>query len=311
MFTFHKPKVFRSGSGCCICKAKSSSSRFTDSKRYEHVFERCFDLSAEENDRTGEICNACVLLVKRFLKLPEGSTRNWNHVVDARSGPGIKSLARKKSVARNSSAARSNTPDLQIDSTPEKVLKKKHVYKSKKKQAAPVRQRNPSFQGLAVSDFLDTTLWAKEKICCGTIFRGPFGETVIDARFLTPCSNRNNSNSAMRCLKSEMEMEAAKRLHEVTPEVKTASGHNTQELVTATTKVVTTPVVDVDDEGFFDKNVASPLSAASSSRSVSGASESGTTSPPPNVEEEEEDLKTLMEMEEDSEEEIDDVEEAT
>ena len=91
-------------------------------------------------------------------------------------------------------------------------------------------------------------------------------------------------------------MEAAKRLHEVTPEVKTASGHNTQELVT--TKVVTTPVVDVDDEGFFDKNVASPLSAASSSRSVSGASESGTTSPPPNVEEEEEDLKTLMEMEE-------------
>ena len=35
-------------------------------------------------EREGEICNACVLLVKRWRKLPEGSTRNWAHVVDAR-----------------------------------------------------------------------------------------------------------------------------------------------------------------------------------------------------------------------------------
>ncbi len=28
----------------------------------------------------------------------------------------------------------------------------------------------------------------REKICCGTIFRGPFGEVVIDARFITPCA---------------------------------------------------------------------------------------------------------------------------
>ena len=51
----------------------------------------------------------------------------------------------------------------------------------------------------------------REKICCGTIFRGPFGETVIDSRFLTPCSNRNDGlKSGLRCLTSEME--AAKRL---------------------------------------------------------------------------------------------------
>ena len=66
------------------------SSRFTDSKRYEASFDRCFDLAGER--RAGEICNACVLLVKRFMKLPSGTLRNWNHVVDARSGPGIKSL---------------------------------------------------------------------------------------------------------------------------------------------------------------------------------------------------------------------------
>ena len=70
------------------------SSRFTDSKRYESCFDRCFDLDGER--RVGEICNACVLLVKRFMKLPTGTLKNWNHVVDARSGPGIKSVVRSK-----------------------------------------------------------------------------------------------------------------------------------------------------------------------------------------------------------------------
>lgn len=311
MFTFHKPKVFRSVSGCCICKAKSSSSRFTDSKRYEHVFERCFDLSAEENDRSGEICNACVLLVKRFLKLPEGSTRNWNHVVDARSGPGIKSLAKKKSGhARNGNNGRS-TPDNtlnQLDSmTPEKVLKKKHVYRSKNKRtpaAAPIRQRTPSSASLAVSEFLDSNLWTREKICCGTIFRGPFGETVVDVSFLTPCSGRTTGSNGLRCLTSEME--AAKRLSE---EVASAAQQHAE--VATATKVAAGDAAD--DEGFFDKNVASPSESSLSARSdvCSGASESGTTSPPPNVEEEEEEEEEMMEEDEESEEEIDDVEEAT
>ena len=77
-----------------------------------------------------------------------------------RSGPGIKSLAKKKSVAK-SLGGRSTPDQAAVDCTPEKLLKKKHVYKSKKKQAAPVRQRNPSNASLAVSDFLDMTLWEK------------------------------------------------------------------------------------------------------------------------------------------------------
>ena len=76
MSSFHKPKVYRSPTGCCICKAKSSSSRFTDSKKYEEDFFKCFDLAER---RTGEICNACVLLVKRFKKM-SNPTRHWNHV---------------------------------------------------------------------------------------------------------------------------------------------------------------------------------------------------------------------------------------
>merc|ERR1712243_187217 len=72
--------------GCCICKAKSSSSRFTDSDKNEDEFENCFHLESEE--RRGDICNACVLIVKRWRQLPLGTSKNWAHVVDARAGPG-------------------------------------------------------------------------------------------------------------------------------------------------------------------------------------------------------------------------------
>lgn len=82
MFSFHKPKIYRSALGCCICRAKSSSSRFTDSKKYEPEFARCFRI-VEEDRRSGEICNACVLLVKRWKKLPPGTTRDWHHVSPA------------------------------------------------------------------------------------------------------------------------------------------------------------------------------------------------------------------------------------
>ncbi|KAH8387572.1 hypothetical protein KR093_008002, partial [Drosophila rubida] len=93
MFNFHKPRVYRSTDGCCICRAKSSSSRFTASRKYEKESMQCFNL---HEPRNGEICNACVLLVKRYKRLPAGSKRHWGHVVDARAGPGTKSLAKHK-----------------------------------------------------------------------------------------------------------------------------------------------------------------------------------------------------------------------
>jgi len=85
MTTFHRPKLFRSGAGCCICKAKSSSSRFTLSAKYEGDFRRCFKLSSL---RSGDLCNACVLIVKRWRKLPRSTKKDWAHIVDAKGGPG-------------------------------------------------------------------------------------------------------------------------------------------------------------------------------------------------------------------------------
>lgn len=118
MFSFHKPKVYRSTTGCCICKAKSSSSRFTDSKKYEDDFMECFNLKER---RSGEICNACVLLVKRWKKLPKGTDRNWHHVVDARAGPGTKSLTKFKSKKLKKNP-------LNPDKPMKEKIKKKHRY---------------------------------------------------------------------------------------------------------------------------------------------------------------------------------------
>ena len=50
----------------------------------------------------GEICNACVLLVKRWKKLPKNTKRDWSHVVDARAGPGTKSFVKQKKKDDNS-----------------------------------------------------------------------------------------------------------------------------------------------------------------------------------------------------------------
>ena len=121
MFSFHKPKIYRSINGCCICKAKSSSSRFTDSKKYEPEFEKCFRTIER---RSGEICNACVLLVKRWKKLPPGTQRDWRHVVDARAGPGTKSVKSngKSNASSNINYTGARNSSLKKLSKPKKTL---------------------------------------------------------------------------------------------------------------------------------------------------------------------------------------------
>ncbi|CAD7688648.1 unnamed protein product [Nyctereutes procyonoides] len=72
-FGFHKPKMYQSIEGCCICRAN------------------CFEL---HEIHSGGTCNAHVLLVKRWKK-KEG---NWNYVVGARAGPSLKATLTPKKV---------------------------------------------------------------------------------------------------------------------------------------------------------------------------------------------------------------------
>ncbi|XP_022916437.1 SIN3-HDAC complex-associated factor [Onthophagus taurus] len=227
MFSFHRPKVYRSSTGCCICKAKSSSSRFTDSKKYESDFVECFQLSSP---RQGEICNACVLLVKRYKKLPVGSDRNWRHVVDARAGPGMKSMTKFKSkhkklsetgektvgrkkkhfeheyspvLSDNEADPNADTEMVEMDFMSESTPSGRSspggsdcdesvgaVSSSNNRRRKGDAKRRVQGDDPDISDFVDTNYWKRESICCGIIFRGEHGEILVDRRFLKACNAR-------------------------------------------------------------------------------------------------------------------------
>ena len=112
------------------------SSRFTSSIKYEKYFTNCFKLTETRN---GDVCNACVLVVKRWRNLPDKSknTKNWNHVVDARNGPGIKNIPRFKSEHQH----------------PEKFEKIKRKHRPKK--------LNISDSSITVPDFIDLSYWTR------------------------------------------------------------------------------------------------------------------------------------------------------
>ncbi|XP_051247677.1 SIN3-HDAC complex-associated factor-like [Dicentrarchus labrax] len=194
MFGFHKPKMYRSIDGCCICRAKSSSSRFTDSKRYEIDFKSCFGLGEV---RYGDICNACVLLVKRWKKLPAGSKKNWNHVVDAKAGSSVKATLRTKKMRKKLRPSR-------IGRVQSELKRNNSDAHSTTSSASPAQSPSYSNQSDEGSDtelspgpatsrafsFLDLTYWKRQKVCCGIVYKGRYGEVIIDPHLYKPCCQR-------------------------------------------------------------------------------------------------------------------------
>ncbi|XP_072241727.1 SIN3-HDAC complex-associated factor [Leuresthes tenuis] len=222
MFGFHKPKMYRSLDGCCICRAKSSSSRFTDSKRYEKDFRSCFGLS---ETRSGEICNACVLLVKRWKKLPVGTKKNWNHVVDARGGPSLKITSRPKKIKSVSKKARPT----QISRLQKELKRNNSDAHSTTSSASPAQ--SPSYSNLSddgsdaelspgssrspVFSFLDLTYWKRQKVCCGIIYKGRFGEVLIDPHLFKPCCRKKQREQQQQQEEEEEEEEEDEEEEEV------------------------------------------------------------------------------------------------
>ncbi|XP_077598840.1 SIN3-HDAC complex-associated factor [Stigmatopora nigra] len=225
MFGFHKPKMYRSLDGCCICRAKSSSSRFTDSKRYEKDFRSCFGLS---ETRSGEICNACVLLVKRWKKLPVGTKKNWNHVVDARGGPSLKLTSRPKKIKSTVKKARPG----QINRLHAELKRNNSDAHSTTSSASPAQ--SPSYSILSddgsdgelgsgsarspVFSFLDLTYWKRQKVCCGIIYKGRFGEVLIDPHLFKPCCRKKQQQQQQQRLDEEEEEDDEEEDEEVEEE---------------------------------------------------------------------------------------------
>jgi len=185
MSSYHKPKVFRSLEGCCICKAKSSSSRFTDSGKYESAFQKCFKI---QDNRQGEICNACVLIVKRWRVLPPDTKKNWYHVVDSREGPGG-----SKVTFRNIKKRPEKEP--QLTEKFEKIRRKKSKF-NKKPENNPMIDTEDNTDSENVSGFIDLSYFRRKKVCCGFIFEGMAGEVIIDQRFFNRCQSHSSSSTA-------------------------------------------------------------------------------------------------------------------
>ena len=121
------------------------SSRFTDSGKYENSFESCFRLNSS---RSGDICNACVLIVKRWRNLPEDTQKNWAHVVNSRSGPGNKISSLKVKKTEEAS---------QIVEKFEKIRRKKKSNFVFKKPQVPSTQESPS----DVPGFINVFYWKR------------------------------------------------------------------------------------------------------------------------------------------------------
>ncbi|XP_032238918.1 SIN3-HDAC complex-associated factor [Nematostella vectensis] len=240
MFPSHRPKIFRSRLGCCICKAKSSSSRFTSSAKYEHHFEGCFALTEK---RQGEICNACVLLVKRWSKLPPGTEKNWKHVVNSKAT--VKRNIKPRRASRQNPIEiddkldhEDETPitrdsgspeidDAQADDeeeclsptlacvspspTPSEISEEyansnsssnNNNNNSNNKDVTQVTSTGcqtsflfPTLSSSTKLPYIDLSLWRREEICCGTIFRGPHGEVLVDPKLLKPLCTCSTSHS--------------------------------------------------------------------------------------------------------------------
>merc|ERR550532_3096750 len=78
----------------------------------------------------GEICNACVLILKRWRQLPLGTSKNWAHVVDARAGPGHNTKKMMVPVVLKPSVKKRPIEEVEEERSP-KILRK-----MKKKRAA-------------------------------------------------------------------------------------------------------------------------------------------------------------------------------
>jgi len=277
MATFHKPKVFRSIEGCCICKTKSSSSRFTDSSKYEDQFQNCFKL---EEERVGEICNACVLLVKRWKKLPKNTKRDWSHVVDARAGPGAKNFVKQKKKDDNSeefvkirrkvllkSGYNREISDIETGEDAGDCCTSSSEPMSTSSETSNDNAAAARLQQNQICDFFDSYYWKRDVTCCGPVFRGMMGEIMLDTRSWSRCpahsshsahsavennNNKieNNSESDHMTVEGLIESE----LRKLTSSTKSdAFVKETDSKMTDDVNVKLTPISD-HDEGFCDKS---------------------------------------------------------
>jgi len=186
MTTFHRPKLFRSGAGCCICKAKSSSSRFTLSAKYEGDFRRCFKLSSL---RSGDLCNACVLIVKRWRKLPRSTKKDWAHIVDAKGGPGSVGKGSGRKIKAEDSEEKLEKIRRKFKVKPRSSRKLEFLRESKSSRKKSWNSAKSRIDQNLLTDFFPPDYWRRKTTCCGAVYVGLAGECMVRRAEQERCSN--------------------------------------------------------------------------------------------------------------------------
>uniref|UniRef100_A0A8C5BB69 Uncharacterized protein n=1 Tax=Gadus morhua TaxID=8049 RepID=A0A8C5BB69_GADMO len=179
---FHKPKMYRSLDGCCICRSSL-------------LHECTLTLCRLSESRTGDICNACVLLVKRWKKLPVGSKKNWNHV-------SLILTTKKHSSTRyrprsHVPVEEGTGPDRSAGSTTSSTSPAQSPSYSNLSDEGSDTDIGPGSSQPPVFSFLDLTYWKRQKVCCGIIYKGRFGEVLIDPHLFKPCCRKQQRCSLL------------------------------------------------------------------------------------------------------------------
>lgn len=151
------------------------------------------------------MCNACVLIVKRWRKLPRNNKKDWAHIVDAKGGTGA--------VGKGSGRKR-------LEDSEEKLEKIRRKFKVKtkssrkldfSKEAKSAHQKRYKAKSRIdlnlLTDFFDPGYWRRKTTCCGPVYVGLEGEVMVNRAEQGQCGqSQAGSNSLSRYISAELKL---------------------------------------------------------------------------------------------------------
>ena len=125
-------------------------------------------------------------------------------MVDARAGPSLKTTLKPKTVK---TLSRNRIKSNQISKLSKEFKRHNSDAHSTTSSASPAQSpcySNHSDDGsdtemasgsnrTPVFSFLDLTYWKRQKICCGIIYKGRFGEVLINTHLVKPCCSNKKA----------------------------------------------------------------------------------------------------------------------
>ncbi|XP_034032617.1 SIN3-HDAC complex-associated factor-like [Thalassophryne amazonica] len=189
--------MYRSLDGCCICRAKSSSSRFTDASGMRRSSGAVFGLVKPDLEKSVMPGTPGEEMEESFLWGPRRIGIMWLMPEEVQA---LKVTSRAKKIKSISKKAR----PIQISRLQKEFKRNNSDSHSTTSSASPAH--SPSYSNLS-DDGSDAelspgssrspvfllsgyTYWKRQRVCCGIIYKGRFGEVLIDPHLFKPCCRK-------------------------------------------------------------------------------------------------------------------------